>query len=92
MRDFEPEATREADRKASESFLSWSTLHVEMCEMDQHTQEQHREQEKEEAELRASLLVDHKPVGRGSTRRRRGCAETNRIMHHGRAMQGSWAC
>ncbi|XP_062205867.1 uncharacterized protein LOC133907788 [Phragmites australis] len=94
MRGSDAEATLEADWKAGESFLSGNTLQLETCETDQRTQGRHKEQEKEEAELRTSLLVDDKPVavGRRSTRRRRGCAEANRIMHHGGAMQGSWAC
>uniref|UniRef100_A0A0A9BAR4 Kinesin-like protein n=1 Tax=Arundo donax TaxID=35708 RepID=A0A0A9BAR4_ARUDO len=61
-------------------------------EMNQHRQEQHKEQEKKEADLRVSLLVDHKPIGRRSTRCPRGCAEANQILHRGREMQGSWAC
>ncbi|CAN6324469.1 unnamed protein product [Urochloa humidicola] len=40
MRDSDPEATLEADRKASESFLKQSTLLLESYEMYQHTQQQ----------------------------------------------------
>jgi len=41
MRDSDPEATLEADLKASESFLNQRTLQFESYEMSQHTQEQH---------------------------------------------------
>ncbi|OEL31223.1 hypothetical protein BAE44_0007757 [Dichanthelium oligosanthes] len=40
MRDSDPEATLEADRQASESFLNQSTLQLERYEMYQHTQQQ----------------------------------------------------
>ncbi|CAL4940782.1 unnamed protein product [Urochloa decumbens] len=39
MRDSDPEATLEADRKASESFLDQNTLQLESYEMYQHTQQ-----------------------------------------------------
>jgi hypothetical protein len=41
MRDSDPEATLEADLKATESFVNHSTLQLESYEMSQHTQEQH---------------------------------------------------
>ncbi|KAG0550100.1 hypothetical protein BDA96_01G310700 [Sorghum bicolor] len=41
MRDSDPEATLEADLKASESFLNQSTLQLESYAMSRHTQEQH---------------------------------------------------
>ncbi|CAL4932440.1 unnamed protein product [Urochloa decumbens] len=44
MRDSDPEATLEADRKASESFLNQSTLQLESYEMYQHTQQQQQQQ------------------------------------------------
>ncbi|XP_004986777.1 uncharacterized protein LOC101755428 isoform X1 [Setaria italica] len=40
MRDSDPEATLEADRKASERFLNQSTLQLESHEMYQHTEQQ----------------------------------------------------
>jgi C4-type Zn-finger protein len=40
MRDSDPEATLEADRKASEGFLKQSTLQLESHEMYQHTEQQ----------------------------------------------------
>jgi hypothetical protein len=41
MRDSDPEATLEADRKTSENFLNWSMLQLERYAMDQDTQERH---------------------------------------------------
>jgi hypothetical protein len=41
MRDNDLEATFEADRKASESFLNRDMLQLERYAMDQDTQEQH---------------------------------------------------
>ncbi|WVZ57752.1 hypothetical protein U9M48_008097 [Paspalum notatum var. saurae] len=41
MRDSDPEATFDADRKASESFLNQSTLQLESYEMYQNEQEHH---------------------------------------------------
>ncbi|KAF8689210.1 hypothetical protein HU200_041997 [Digitaria exilis] len=40
MRDSDPEATLEADRKVSERFLNQTTLQLESYEMYQHTQQQ----------------------------------------------------
>ncbi|TVU31565.1 hypothetical protein EJB05_23254 [Eragrostis curvula] len=40
MRNSDPEAALEADKKASENFLNWSTLQLEGYPMDQYTQEQ----------------------------------------------------
>ncbi|KAL6641512.1 hypothetical protein ACP70R_019693 [Stipagrostis hirtigluma subsp. patula] len=89
MRKSDPETAEEADMVSSESLLSWSTT---------------QEQQKEEDELRTSWLVDGKPLhvrrkrrseapgARGATRRRRGCAEANGFLDHGRALQGPWAC
>jgi hypothetical protein len=41
MRDSDPEATLEADRKASESFLNKIALQLESYEMYQHLLQQH---------------------------------------------------
>ncbi|CAL4923986.1 unnamed protein product [Urochloa decumbens] len=50
MRDSDPEATLEADRKASESFLNQSSLQLESYEVYQHT-----EQQQHAADLEANL-------------------------------------
>ncbi|KAL6905386.1 hypothetical protein ACP4OV_002987 [Aristida adscensionis] len=102
--DSYPEAAVEADRDrlVSDGLLSRSTPQPEKCETELHTKMQ--EEEKEELELRASLLVADEPLHvhrkrrseapgtHGATRRRRRCAEANRILDLGTAMQGSWAC
>ncbi|GJM91562.1 hypothetical protein PR202_ga07944 [Eleusine coracana subsp. coracana] len=89
MGDCNQKGTPKSDQKAIESLLSRSTLQLKRREMDQ---DQHAQEQQKEPEPRTSLLLDGKPVGRRSTRRRRGCAEANGILDHGRAMQGSWAC
>ncbi|GJN20205.1 hypothetical protein PR202_gb07553 [Eleusine coracana subsp. coracana] len=88
MSDCNHKGTPGSDQKAIESLLCRSTLQLKRGEMDQ---DQHMQEQQKESEPRASLLLDGKPVGRRSTRRRRGCAEANGILNHGRPMQGSWA-
>lgn len=87
MRDSDPKATFEADQKASEGFLNRSTLQLEKHEMDRYMQEEGQENEDG---LAASLLVGEEPL-RFSAPWRRGCAESNPIPEHGKAMHGPCA-
>ncbi|CAN6311773.1 unnamed protein product [Urochloa humidicola] len=88
MRDSDSEATLEADRKASESFLNQSPLQLESYDMDQHTQEKctaalPRDHLKASLEMRntnveAKLQTDRKAKEQSTRRLKR--SEMDRLM------------
>uniref|UniRef100_A0A0D9XMU8 Uncharacterized protein n=1 Tax=Leersia perrieri TaxID=77586 RepID=A0A0D9XMU8_9ORYZ len=68
MRDSDPEATFEADRKASEDFLHRSTLQLDKCKTDQRKPEQQDMELEDEDKFVSSLLnVDYEITGCSSS-------------------------
>ncbi|KAF0930649.1 hypothetical protein E2562_034183 [Oryza meyeriana var. granulata] len=67
MRDSDPGATFEADRKASEDFLHRSTLQLDKHERDRCKPEQKDMEPEDEDRFVASLLADDEPTGCSSS-------------------------
>lgn len=84
MRDSDPEATFEADRKASDEFLRRSTLQLNKRERDRRKPEQQDMELEDQDMFVASLLhVDDEPTGcRSSSEPWRTAGQRSAITPH----------